>query len=120
MKANNKKQRVTIASASMRQARVTPRKARLVIDQIRGANVNYALATLENLRRASNPIVSNVLKSAIANALEKDSSINADDLYITEARVDKGRTLKRIRPRAMGRATQILKKSCHIVLSVGQ
>ena len=111
--------KASIAKASMQNARVAPRKARLVIDQIRGLDVNHALATLENTRRASNPIVSNVLKSAIANAVEKDSSVNPDDLQITEARVDGGRTLKRIRPRAMGRATQILKRSCHITLSVG-
>ncbi|MBU2512435.1 50S ribosomal protein L22 [bacterium] len=103
----------------MSHARVAPRKARLVIEQIRGLNVTYALATLENTRRSANPIVVKVLRSAIANAVEKDSSVNPDDLIITEARVDKGRTLKRIRPRAMGRATQILKHSSHISLSVG-
>jgi len=111
--------RQSIARASMSHARVTPRKARLVIDQIRGANVTHALAALEQTRRRSNPIVKKVLESAIANAVEKDSSVNPDELIITEARVDKGRTLKRIRPRAMGRATQILKRSSHISLSVG-
>lgn len=108
-----------IAKASVRQARVAPRKAQLVVDQIRGLNVTNALAILENLRRSSNPIIKKLLESAIANAVEKDSSVNPDELIITEARVDKGRTLKRIRPRAMGRATQILKRSCHITLSVG-
>lgn len=114
---NQKKQ--TIAKASMSHARVAPRKARLVIDQIRGANVTHALATLEQTRKSSNPIVKKILESAIANAVEKNSSVNPDELIITEARVDKGRTLKRIRPRAMGRATQILKRSSHITLSVG-
>lgn len=113
------KSRTPIAKASMSHARVAPRKARLVIDQIRGLNVVQALAILENTRRASNPIVMKVLQSAIANAVEKESAINPDELIITEARVDKGRTLKRIRPRAMGRATQILKRSSHIFLSVG-
>ncbi len=110
----------SIAKASMRHARVAPRKARLVIDQIKGLNVTYALATLESNRRSANPIVEKILRSAIANATEKDSSINPDDLIVIEARVDKGRTLKRIRPRAMGRATQILKRSSHITLSVGK
>ncbi|MCP4750236.1 MAG: 50S ribosomal protein L22 [Proteobacteria bacterium] len=120
MKTKTKtKARKTIAKASARQARVAPRKAKLVIDQIRGLNVSNALATLENVRRSSNPIVKKILESAIANAVEKDSSVNPDELVITEARVDKGRTLKRIRPRAMGRATQILKRSSHITLSVG-
>ncbi len=120
MKANtNTKSKASIAKASMRHARVAPRKARLVIDQIRGLNVTYALAALEHTRRSANPIVEKVLRSAIANAVEKDSSVNPDDLVVTEARVDKGRTLKRIRPRAMGRATQILKHSSHISLAVG-
>lgn len=120
MKTQNKTaDRTTIAKASMRHARVAPRKARLVMDQIRGLNAAYALATLEHTRRSANPIVVKVLRSAIANAVEKDSSVNPDELIITEARVDKGRTLKRIRPRAMGRATQILKHSSHISLSVG-
>jgi large subunit ribosomal protein L22 len=120
MKANtNTKNKASIANASMRHARVAPRKARLVIDQIRGLNVTYALATLEQTRRSANPIVEKILKSAIANAVEKDSTVNPDDLIVTEARVDKGRTLKRIRPRAMGRATQILKHSSHISLAVG-
>jgi large subunit ribosomal protein L22 len=91
----------------------------LVIDQIRGRNVTYALATLEHTRKSANPIVEKVLRSAIANAVEKDSTVNPDDLIVTEGRVDKGRTLKRIRPRAMGRATQILKYSSHISLAVG-
>lgn len=120
MKKNLEQQkRQSIAKASVSHARVAPRKARLVIDQIRGANVTHALATLEQTRRRSNPIVKKILESAIANAVEKDSAVNPDELIITEARVDKGRTLKRIRPRAMGRATQILKRSCHITLSVG-
>jgi large subunit ribosomal protein L22 len=111
--------RTAIANASTRHARVSPTKARLVIDQIRGLNVNQALAITENLRRKSNPIVRNVLKSAIANAVEKGENVNPDNLVVIEARVDKGRTLRRIRPRAMGRATQILKRSSHIWLSVG-
>jgi large subunit ribosomal protein L22 len=120
MKAKKRTQsRTALAKASMRNARVAPRKARLVIDQIRGLNVTNAIAMLENTRRSSNPIVCNVLKSAVANAMEKNSAVNPDDLNVIEARVDGARTLKRIRPRAMGRATQILKRSCHIHLSVG-
>lgn len=120
MKAkDNYKNRTPVAKASARHARVSPSKARLVADQIKGLNVTYALATLENTRRSANPIIEKILRSAIANAVEKDSSVNPDDLFVTEARVDKGRTLKRIRPRAMGRATQILKRSSHITLSVG-
>lgn len=114
-----RQKRTPIANASMSHARVSTRKAKLVVDQIRGLNVVQALAILENTRKSSNPIVSKVLQSAIANAVEKESSVNPDDLIIVEAKVNKGRTLKRIRPRAMGRATQILKRSSHIYLSVG-
>ena len=109
-----------LAKASIRNARVAPRKARLVIDQIRGLNVTNALAILENTRRGSNPIVRNVLKSAIANAVERDGNVDPDALNIVEARVDGARALKRYRPRAMGRAARILKRSCHIHLSVGE
>ena len=107
------------AWASVKNARVAPRKARLVIDQIRGANVVQALGVLENTRRASNPIVADLLKSAIANASEKDSTVNPDELVIIEARVDQARSLKRMRPRAMGRGSLILKKSSHIYLAIG-
>ncbi|PCI30531.1 MAG: 50S ribosomal protein L22 [SAR324 cluster bacterium] len=119
MKKQKKENRAAIAKASVRGARVAPRKARLVVDLIRGTNVVNALGVLENTRRASNPIIKNVLKSAIANAVEKDSSVNPDELVITEARVDEGRTLRRMQPRAMGRATVIRKRSSHITLSVG-
>lgn len=108
-----------IATATMKGAHVAPRKARLVIDQIRGLKVVTALAILENERRGSNPIVQKVLQSAIANAVQKDKSINPDDLVITEARVDQGNVLKRLRARAMGRGMLIRKKGSHIRLSVG-
>ena len=112
-------QREHIATASARNARVAPRKARLVIDQIRGMNVAQALAVLDNTRRGSNPIVYKVLQSAIANAVQKDGNVDPDGLIVTEARVDQARVLKRMRPRAMGRGALILKKSSHISLSVG-
>ena len=119
MKKQNIQKRDSVARASAKNAKIAPRKARLVIDQIRGEQVVNALGMLENTRRASNPIVQKVLKSAIANAVEKDNSVDPDDLIITEARVDEGRTLKRMQPRAMGRATVIRKRSSHITLAVG-
>ncbi|MDT8446222.1 MAG: 50S ribosomal protein L22 [bacterium] len=103
----------------MIDARVSARKARMVIDQIRGMQVAKALATLENTRRAANPIVQKVLQSAVANAVQKDGSVNVEDLIITEARVDQGRQLKRMRARAMGRGMMVRKKTSHIRLSVG-
>ena len=120
MKADKKNKIVKpIAKATHRHARISPRKAGLVVRQIKGLNVNQALAVLENIRRGANPIVKNILKSAIANAMEKNSSLEPDKLIVAEGMVNKGRTLKRIRPRAMGRATRILKHSSHITLSVG-
>ncbi len=105
--------------ALVKNVRLAPRKARLVIDQIRGIRVVIALGILENTRRRVNPIVRDAVKSAIANAVQKDSKVDPDTLIITEARVDQGRTLKRMRPRAMGRGAAILKKSCHIKIAVG-
>ena len=112
-------QKCNIATAWAKGAKIAPRKAQLVADQIRGMNVVQALAILENTRRTANPIVQKVLQSAIANAVEKDKSINPDGLVITEARVDQGRMLKRLRARAMGRGMLVRKKTSHIRLSVG-
>lgn len=108
-----------IGKASLKHVRIAPRKVRLVIDRVRGMNVAQAIGTLENTRRNANPIIRDLLKSAIANAVQKNEGIDPDRLKIVEARVDKGRTLKRMRPRAMGRGAQILKKSSHILISVG-
>lgn len=107
------------AKAVLKNAKLSPRKARLVIDHIRGENVVQALGFLENTRRAANPIVRDLLKSAIANAAEKDSNLNPDELVVLEARVDGGRSLKRMRPRAMGRGSLVVKRSSHIIISVG-
>ena len=120
MKAKNKApNRASIAIARANNARVAPRKARLVVDQIRGMKVNNALAILEHTIRRSNPIMLDLLKSAVANAMEKDQSVNPDELVVTEARVDQARSLKRMRARAMGRGCLIVKKSSHIILAVG-
>ncbi|OGG93694.1 MAG: 50S ribosomal protein L22 [Candidatus Lambdaproteobacteria bacterium RIFOXYD12_FULL_49_8] len=112
-------ERKHIASATAKGTHIAPRKARMVIDQIRGLKVVQALAILESQHRSSNPIVQKVLQSAIANAVEKNKSINPDDLIVTEARVDQGKVIKRLRARAMGRGMQIQKKGSHIRLSVG-
>lgn len=110
----------TIAHAKLKHVQIAPRKVRLVIDQIRGMNVVNALGILETTQRRANPIVVGILKSAIANAVEHNNDLDPDNLFITRAQVDQGRTLKRFRPRAMGRGAKILKKSSHIVLGVGE
>ncbi len=92
-----------------------PRRVRQVIDLIRNRGVDEALAILKFTRKAASAPVEKVLKSALANA-GMDPKVNIDKLYIEKAYVDAGSSLKRFRPRAMGRAAQILKRSSHITL----
>ncbi|KGX85378.1 50S ribosomal protein L22 [Pontibacillus litoralis] len=107
------------AKAVAKSVRIAPRKARLVIDLIRGKNVGEAIATLRHTQRAASPIVEKVLNSAIANA-EHNYEMDPDNLVVSEAYVNEGATLKRFRPRAMGRASQINKRTSHITLVVSE
>jgi len=98
--------------------RQTPSKVRLVLDLVRGLPVDEARHVLAfTNRRASQP-VSKVLESAVANA-SHNHALDANELRIVEAFADEGPTLKRFRPRARGRATQILKRTSHITIVVG-
>ncbi len=105
------------AKAVARTVRIAPRKARLVIDLIRGKHVSEAMSILKLTPKAASPIIEKVLKSAIANA-EHNYDMDAQDLYIVQAYVNEGPTLKRYRPRAQGRATQINKRTSHITIVV--
>jgi large subunit ribosomal protein L22 len=106
--------------ASIKSVRVSARKARLVVDLIRGRPVVQALGILDNLPKKSSPVVKNLLKSAIANAEQQNAAdFDVDSLKVKVAYVDPGPTLKRFRPRAMGRASPIRKRSCRITLMVG-
>lgn len=105
------------AKAVAKQARISPRKARLVVDLIRGKEVGEAFAILKNTPKAASPIVEKVLKSAIANA-EHNYEMEPEDLKIQQIFVDEGVTLKRFRPRAMGRAGRINKRTSHITVIV--
>ncbi|MFS8651377.1 MAG: 50S ribosomal protein L22 [Caldibacillus sp.] len=107
------------AKAVARRVRIAPRKARLVIDLIRGKHVNEALSILQLTPKAAAPIIEKVLKSAIANA-EHNYDMDAENLYVSKAYVDEGPTLKRYRPRAQGRATQINKRTSHITIVVSE
>lgn len=107
------------ARAIARYVRVSPRKARLVVDLIRGKSVEEAAAILKFTPRAAAEIVEKVLMSATANA-EKNLKIKRDDLYIASAFVDEGPTLKRVRPRAQGRAFRINKRTSHVTVVVKQ
>lgn len=107
------------AKAVAKTVRIAPRKARLVIDLIRGKEVGEAIAILKYTPKAASPIVEKVLKSAIANA-EHNYEMDVNNLVISKAFVDEGPTLKRYRPRAQGRASQINKRTSHITIVVSE
>lgn len=107
------------ARAVARTVRIAPRKARLVIDLIRGKEVGEAFAILRHTPKAASPIIEKVLKSAVANA-EHNYDMDVNNLVITKAYVDEGPTLKRFRPRAMGRASAINKRTSHITIVVSE
>lgn len=107
------------AKAIAKYIRIAPRKVRQVVDLIRGKKVNDAFAILQFTPKGSTEPVSKVLKSAVANA-EHNLELNSDDLFVTEVFVDQGPTLKRIKPRAMGRADVIRKRTSHITVVVGE
>ncbi len=105
--------------AQAKYVRVAPRKAREVIDLIRGKSVADARSTLLLTNRNAARVVGEVLDSAVANA-EHNNALSADQLYVQEARVDEGPTLKRWQFRAMGRVNRIRKRSSHITIAVAQ
>jgi large subunit ribosomal protein L22 len=105
------------AKALARHIRIAPRKVRIVMDLIRGKNVDEAFAILKHVPKVASEVLEKVLKSAAANA-EHNYDMNADNLYIAEAYVDQGPTLKRIHPRSRGQAFKILKRTSHISIIV--
>lgn len=105
------------AAATARFVRITPMKARRVIDLIRGRAAGEALAVLQFAPQAASEQVRKVLASAVANA-ENNERLDRSDLVVTEAYVDEGPTLKRFRPRAQGRAFRIRKRTSHITVVV--
>ena len=108
---------MTEVSAKLRGARLSAQKARLVADQIRGKSVGEALNILAFSTKKGAHLVKKVLESAIANA-EHNEGADIDELRVATVFVDEGMTMKRIRPRAKGRADRILKRSCHITVKV--
>ena len=107
------------AIATAKFIRMSPTKARQVIDLIRGRHVEDARRVLRFTQRGPSPTVAKVLESAIANA-EHNRELPADELIVTRAWVDEGPTLRRFRPRALGRATRVRKRTCHISVVVGR
>ena len=103
------------AKARARQIRISPQKARLVADLVRGKSVESALNTLRFMPKKGARILRKVLESALANASQNEA-IDVDTLYIKTIFIDGGPMLKRIMPRAQGRASRILKRSSHITV----
>jgi large subunit ribosomal protein L22 len=110
------------AKAVARHVRMSPRKVRLVVDQIRGRSVNEAYALLQFSKKAASEPVGKTLRSAVANAQYKAQDqgdvLDVDELLIREAYVDEGPTLRRFRAAAMGRAAPIRKRTSHITVIV--
>ena len=105
------------AFASARFARISPMKARRVVDMVRGLAVDEALAMLQFAPQAASETIYKVLESAVANA-EGTESLDRNTLVVSKAMVDEGPTMKRWRPRAQGRASRINKRTSHITLVV--
>ncbi|MET3291443.1 50S ribosomal protein L22 [Brevibacillus fluminis] len=107
------------SKAIARYIRIAPRKVRLVVDLIRGKQVGEALAILKHTPKAASPVVEKVLKSAIANA-EHNFEMDINSLVVGQVFVDQGPTLKRFRPRAMGRASRIHKRTSHVTVVLNE
>ena len=103
------------AVATLRYARISSRKVKIVADLIRGKNVDEALATIKFTPKASSDIIEKLLKSAMANA-ENNHDMKHENLYIAEIYANQGPTLKRIRPAAKGSASRIRKRTSHITI----
>ena len=103
------------SKALARYIRISPQKARLVADLVRGKSVDTAINTLRFMPKKGARILRKVIESALANASQNEA-IDIDTLYVKKIHIDGGPMLKRIRPRAMGRATRILKRTSHITV----
>lgn len=107
------------AQATLKYARISAQKARLVGDQIRGQHVERALNQLTFSTKKAAGILRKILESAIANA-ENNQGADVDELEVVEVQVNEGPTMKRIRPRAKGRASRIIKRTSHIRVTVAE
>ncbi|MFI3174653.1 MAG: 50S ribosomal protein L22 [Bacillota bacterium] len=115
----NKEQRETRPHATAKYVGIPATKGKIVLDQIKGQDVTTAAALLNYSPRYAADIIAKVLKSAVANA-ENNLGLDVNKLYVEEVRAEQGPTMKRIRPRAQGRAYRILKRSCHISIILNE
>ena len=109
-----------ISSATARFIRMSPQKARLVVDLIRGKNVNEALMTLKFTNKKATTEIEKVVKSAVANATKKSENIDVDTLFIEKAFINEVQRLKRISPAPMGRAYRYQRRTAHITIELGE
>jgi len=109
-----------ISKATGRFIRMSPQKARLVVDLIRGKDVNEALMTLKFTNKKATGEIEKVVKSAVANATQKSENLDVDDLFIETAFINEGPRLKRIRPAPMGRAYRYQRRTAHITIELGE
>jgi large subunit ribosomal protein L22 len=109
------------AKATARYIRTSAQKAKLVLDQIRGRDVNHALATLQFSRKSVARDIEKVLRSAIANAQQKEGfGGDVDRLYVSACHADQGPSMKRVRPAPMGRAFRVVKRTAHLTVGVAE
>jgi len=109
-----------LAAAEARYVRVSPQKARLVVDMIRGREAGEAVSILSAVNKGIAGAVEKVLKSAIANAENRSQDVDVDKLFVSEAYVNEGPRQKRIRPAPMGRAYRYQRRTSHIVVKVSE
>ena len=110
-----KQEMIPEAVATLKNARISARKVKIVADLIRGKNVDEALAIVKFTPKASSEIIEKLLKSAIANA-ENNHGMKSNNLYVAEIYANQGPTMKRIRPAAKGSAVRIRKRTSHITI----
>ena len=106
--------------AEARYMRISPQKARLVVNLIRGCKANDAIIKLRAVNKRIAPAVEKVLHSAIANAQNKNEDVDVDTLYVSEAYVNEGPRQRRVRPAPMGRAYRYLRRTAHIIVKVAE
>lgn len=105
--------------AKHRYARISPRKARLLMDLVRGRDVDDAITMLKFSKQRASGMIEKVIRSAVANATEQEQS-GRNALFVAEARVDAGPVIKRFQPKDRGKAYSIMKRTSHLVVTVDE
>nr|WDA99210.1 ribosomal protein L22 [Gronococcus sybilensis] len=115
---NKREEKIDVAKATARYIRISPTKVRRILNLIRGKDLNTALMLLEFMPHRPCKVILNLLHSAVCNA-ENNFGVSRGDLFISKNYVNQGPVLKRVRPRAQGRACAIKKPTCHITIELG-